>query len=271
MTSASISTSSAFGERLRFWRNARSVSQLQLAMAANVSSRHVSFLETGRSKPSRQMVMQIAEVLDVPLRERNALLDAAGFAPAYRASNLDSEHLATVRHSLEFLLERHDPYPAVVVDRHWNLLLQNRASQQLLRRFVLSAESLVAPLNVMHVLFREDGMRPFVVNWNELTAAMVSRLQREANSDPADAQCQQLLSMALEACGGAGRTPQMEFAADSPAMLEMRLRRDDVELGLFSTITTLGTPLDVTLQELRLETFFPTDDASEQVIKSLVE
>jgi len=242
---------------------------LQLAVEADVSSRHVSFMETGRSKPSRQMVVQIAEVLEVPLRERNALLQAAGFAPLYRQSDLDGSELASVRQSLEFLLERHNPYPAVVVDRHWNLLLQNRASSQILPKFVESPAALVAPVNVMQLLFRADGLQPSVANWVELSSAMIGRLQREAAADPGDHETRALLEEALTAEGVDENSHVPDLGSMTPATAEMRLQRGDLTLGLFSAITTLGTPFDITLQELRLETFFPVDAASEDVVRSL--
>lgn len=271
VTSAATKTASAFGELLRYWRGVRCVSQLQLATRAEVSARHVSFIETGRSKPSRQMVVQIADVLDVPLRERNVLLHAAGFAPAYRESDWESDELSAVRRSLEFLLERHNPYPAVVVDRHWNLLLQNRASSTLLAGFVESPAALAAPTNVMQLLFRPDGIRPFIVNWEEIASAMIERLRREAALDPGDEQTQALLAHALDSGDEAARRPAPDRTVNSPVIVEMHLRRGDVELRLFSAITTLGTPLDITLQELRLETFFPADDASAAVVRSLAE
>jgi len=269
--STSTDTATAFGELLRYWRGVRCLSQLEFAARANISSRHVSFMETGRSKPSRQMVVQIAEVLDVPLRERNVLLHAAGFAPTYREGNLDSTELASVRQSLEFLLERHNPYPAIVADRHWNLLLQNDASSQLLSKFVESPSALVAPLNVMRLLFGPDGIRPFVVNWDELSSAMIQRLRREAAVDPSDTETRALLDEALGCHGVASRSQLPDPSAGSPPAVEMQLRRGDLELRLFSAITTLGTPLDITLQELRLETFFPADDASQKVVRALVD
>ena len=260
-----------FGELMRYWRRVRSVSQLQLALEADVSSRHVSFMETGRSQPSRQMVVQIAEALEVPLRERNTLLQSAGFAPQYRESALDSEELASVRQSLEFLLERHNPYPAVVVDRHWNVVLQNRASLQLLPRFVETPAALAPPVNVMRLLFRNDGIRPFVVNWDELSSAMIQRLHRESAFDPGDNEAAALLAEVLIAVGRSCDSRLPNLIGENPVTAEMRLRRGNLELGLFSAITTLGTPFDITLQELRMETFFPVDTASENVVRSLFE
>ena len=158
-----------------------------------------------------------------------------------------------------------------MVDRHWDLLLQNRAALQLMSRFVESPAALEAPLNVMRLLFRGDGFRPHVINWDDLSTAMIQRLRREAAVDPADSKAQALLSAALEAGDHGGNSAVAELSAASPPTVEMHLRRDGIELRLFSAITTLGTPLDVTLQELRLETFFPADQASENAIRKLVD
>jgi transcriptional regulator with XRE-family HTH domain len=260
----------AFGELLRYWRGTRKLSQLELALAAEVSARHVSFVETGRSRPSREMVLRLVEVLDLPLRDRNKLLHAAGLAPAFGETDLDSAEMAGVRRSLEFLLDRHDPCPAVVVDRHWNLLLQNRGAAVVLPRFVASPAALAPPINVMRLLFDPNGVRPFIVNWDELAASMVQRLHREAALDPGDDRARVLLETALAAGVPASwRVP--ELGADQSPMVEMRLRDGELELALFSAVTTIGTPLDVTLQELRLETFFPVDEASAAALRSLTD
>ena len=171
-----------FGELLRTWRQARKMSQLDVAVAAGVSSRHLSFLETGRlSQPSREMVIVLADVLDVPLRERNALLDAAGFAHRYRETGLDAPEMAPVRRSLEFLLARHEPYPAIVCNRRWDVMLNNAAALRMIALFVApDARALAPPVNVMRLLFAADGLRAHVVNWRELASVMVQRLHREA-------------------------------------------------------------------------------------------
>ncbi len=270
-TSAATTSTTPFGALLRYWRGVRRVSQLQLAVQAGISSRHVSFMETGRSTPSREMVLQVAEVLEVPLRERNSMLQAAGYASAFRESSMESAELEAVRKSLEFLLERHHPHPAIVVDRHWDILLQNRATSHLLSRFVAQPASFSLPLNAMRLLFRQEGIRPFVVNWDELSATLLHRLRREVAMDPGDEQSAALLAEAVECCGGDASRQVTDLAGSSSVIVEMHLRREDVELRIFSAITTLGTPLDITLQELRLETFFPADAASQRVIEDLVE
>lgn len=259
----------ALGELLRYWRGIRKLSQLDLALEAEVSARHLSFVETGRSKPSREMVLRLAEVLELSLRDRNGLLHASGFAPVYRETRLDDPELAPVRRSIEFLLSRHDPYPAVLVDRHWNQLMGNRAASAIMPRFVKSAEALTPPINTMKLLFDPAGIRPFVVNWEELAGAMVQRLHREVAHDPGDEPMCALLDMALSADGVPDSWRAPDLGAEHPIVVEMRVRRGDLELGLFSAITTLGTPLDITLQELRLETFLPADEQTEQTLRDL--
>lgn len=264
-----VARPTAFGELLRYWRRARKRSQLDLALEAQVSARHLSFVETGRSRPSRDMVLRFAEVLDLPLRERNAMLNAAGYASVFSEAGLDAEEMAAVRRSLEFLLERHEPHPAVVLDRHWTAQLRNRAAGAVLAHFVASPDILSAPLNLVRLLFSPGGVRPSIVNWRELAGAMIQRLHREAALDPSDQELAALLDEALAAGDVPADWRAHDHAARPPVLLEMRLRRGDLELGLFSAITTLGTPLDVTLQGLRLETFFPVDEDSARTLRAL--
>lgn len=259
---------SPFGQLLRFWRTTRKRSQLDLALEADVSARHLSFVETGRAQPSRQMVLLLADVLDVPLRDRNALLQAAGFVAAYRETDLDAPELAAVRKSIEFVLERHNPYPSVLVDRHWNLRLQNRTAARTLPLF-LAGPVPPPPVNLMRLLFHADGARRFIVNWHELAAAMIHRLQRDATQAGSDGETRALLEELLgaEDVPADWRTP--DFGADPPAFVPMRLERNGLELSFFSAITTLGTPQDITLSELRMETFFPADDRTDQALRAL--
>ena len=253
----------AFGDLMRYWRGARKWSQLDLAAEAEISSRHLSFLETGRAQPSRDMVLRLAEVLDVPLRERNPLLAAAGFAPMYRETDLGSPALATVRKSIEFLLERHNPYPAVLVDRHWNLKLQNRGATIALGVF---ADVITPPINVMRAMF--VGMRPFITNWDEIAPVMIQRLHREALA-AGDARSRALLDEILKMEGIPAEWRVADLDHETPVIVPLCVRRGDLELKLFSTVTTLGTPLDITLQELRLETFFPADEATDERLREL--
>jgi transcriptional regulator with XRE-family HTH domain len=235
------------------------VSQLDLALDADVSSRHLSFVETGRSQPSREMVLRLAEALEVPLRERNALLLAAGYAPVYRETDLGAPEMVDARLAVEFILAKQEPYPAIVVDRHWNLLLANAATHRFLALFLPGPPA--GPVNVMRLMFDPRGVRPFVENWEEVARHLVERLHREA-AGPADEATRTLLEELLGYPGVPSdwRTPQLDRV---PApLLSIVYRKGDLRLGVFSTITTFGTPQDVTLQELRIECFFPADEAT---------
>lgn len=261
--------SKRFGALLRSWRDASKLSQLELALAAEVSPRHVSFLETGRSQPSRDMVLLLSEVLQVPLRERNTLLEAAGFASAYRETDLSAPELRAIMHSVEFLLSRHEPYPAVVADSRWNLRLANRAAQALLPRFVAEPAALTPPVNIMRLLFSPAGARPFIRNWEELAVAMVQRLHREALLGGGTQSARALLEELLAADSVPSDWHAPRLAAQAPLLVPLHLSRDGLELVLCSAITTLGTPQDITLQELRMETFFPADEDTERALRAL--
>jgi transcriptional regulator with XRE-family HTH domain len=258
---------SSFGSLLRAWRQTRKMSQLDLALAAEVSARHLSFLETGRSQPSRDMVLALADVLEVPLRERNAMLTAAGFAHGYRESDLDAPEMAPVKRALEFLLAHHDPYPAVVCDRAWDVRLQNAAATRLMLALIEPAH-LAAPVNAMRTLFDPRGLRPYIVNWDELAAVMVQRLHREALARPDDADAAALLAFAL-----AGDIPTgwrtLDLGAVPAPIVPIHLRKGGLELRLFSALTSLGTPVDVTAQELRIETFFAADEATDARLRAV--
>ena len=251
------------GPLLRHWRAARRVSQLDLALDADVSSRHLSFVETGRAQPSREMVLRLAEALEVPLRERNALLLAAGYAPLYRETDLGAPEMVDARLAVEFILAKQEPYPAIVVDRHWNLLLANPATHRFLALFLPGPPA--GPLNVMRLIFDPQGVRPFVENWEEVARHLVERLHREA-AGPPDETTRALLEELLAYPGVPSdwRTPQLDRV---PApLLSIVYRKGDLRLSVFSTITTFGTPQDVTLQELRIECFFPADEATRALL-----
>lgn len=257
------------GRLLREWRAARGMSQLDLAMRAGFSPRHVSFIETGRTQPSRQALLALAETLEVPLRERNRLLEAGGYAGVYRQTPLAAGEMAHVRGVLQFILDRHDPYAAVVLDRYANCLMANRAAAHLLAALV-DASLLGEHANHLRLLFHPLGVRRWIVNWPEVARHILGRAERELSEPAADDEAAALLE---ELRGYAGplwhdRAPRAVSAAD--LLLPIHIRTDRLELRLFSTIMTLGTPQDVTLQELRIETFFPADQASEAVWKTAV-
>lgn len=244
------------GDLLRQWRERRRISQLDLSITADISTRHISFVENGRAKPSREMVLRLGEHLDVPLRERNRLLLAAGFAPVYRESALDDPQLSAARAAVRQVLAGHEPYPAVVVDRMWNLVESN-SSASLLTEGV--AEELLKPVpNVLRIALHPRGLAPRVTNLGELRADLLGRLRRqlEATADP------ELAALFDEIRGYPGDQPVPE--AESPPhgaiFVPLRLRHGDAGLSFFSTIATFGAPLDVTLSELAIESFYPADE-----------
>jgi transcriptional regulator with XRE-family HTH domain len=264
MTAASLSP---FGRLLRHWRHARGASQLALSVEAGVSSRHLSFVETGRAQPSREMVLRLAEALDVPLRERNALLAAAGYAAVFRETPLDAPALAPVKRMIDFLLARAEPFPAFLVDRCFRLLAANQGAAKSLGRFVgPGAVWQEQPLNLARVTLAPDGLRPFVVNFDEVAAAMLARVERAAALASADDDLARLRDdlFALPALPRPSQLP----AAVAP-VLPLHLKRDGFEARLFSMLTTIGAPLDVTAAELHIECFMPADDASEEVLRAL--
>src|SRR5262245_7770692 len=247
------------GQLLREWRAARGVSQFALAMRAGFSTRHVSFIETGRTQPSRHALLTIAEALDVPLRHRNRLLDAGCHAHVYRRTPLAADEMAHVRGVLQFLLDRHEPYAAVVLDRYANCLMGNHASAHMVA--ALADTSLISDsTNYLRLVFHPLGARRWIVNWDEVGAHVFFRAEQDIGDDEAG----RTLLAELRSYGvPALRRPTDSALRPADLLLPIDIRKEGIELRLFSTIMTLGTPQDVTLQELRLETFFPADPESE--------
>jgi transcriptional regulator with XRE-family HTH domain len=246
------------GEMIRDWRRRRSLSQLELALEADVSSRHVSFLETGRARPSREMVLRLAEHLDIPLRERNRLLLAAGYAPLYEERSLEAPEMAPVHQALDRFLRAHEPYPAVVVDRQHNLVSANDALGALLEG--VAPELLEPPANALRVALHPDGMAPRTLNLDEWSAHLMHRLRREAalTADP------ELKRLHDELAGYPGvclEAPRGEGAAGE-IVVPLRLRAGERELAFFSTLSTFGSAVDITLDELMIEAFYPANAAT---------
>lgn len=264
-----------FALLLRTWRDARKLSQLELALASRISQRHLSFLESGRARPSREMVLQLAESLEVPLRERNGLLTAAGFAPIYRETQLQAPAMAAVRDALTLMLRHHEPNPATVVDRDWNLLMRNDAAQRILG-LAGDPEAIwrrVCPdgvHNILKLTFHEAGLRPYIANFEEAAPVLLNRTRREAAAC-GSAALLTLLDEVLSYPGipAAWRAP--DWQAPPPPVLPLELVRDGLRLRLFSTITTFGTPQDITTDELRVESFFPADEASAALLRALAQ
>jgi transcriptional regulator with XRE-family HTH domain len=271
-----VAKTSTFGELLRSWRMARGASQFELGMEAGVSARHISFIETGRAKPSQDMVIILATVLDVPLRERNLLLYAAGYAPLYSETSLDDPQMAQVRRALELILEQQEPFGAIVFDRHWDIVMVNAAyvrfTSLLFGPSHDTADSLkvISPPrpNLLHKLFDPAGWRPFIKNWDVVARSLLSRVHREMvlERDPAT---RDLLSAILAYPGVPRRWSEPDFILPQDVIIPIEMRFGDQTLRLFSTITTLGSPHDITLQELRIESFHPADEATASVARSV--
>ena len=261
-------TATAVGGLIRQWRERRRLSQLSLALDAEISARHLSFLETGRANPSREMVLLLARVLEVPPRGRNELLLAAGYAPVYHERGLDAPEMAQVRRALEFTLRQQEPYPALVVDGRWNILMSNEGSSRLMGLFLDPAEAAaLGPPNALRLFYHPRGMRPFIVNWQATAGALIQWLHRDMlRGHPETARLlDELLS--YPDVPKAWRT--LELDAPAAPVLAVELAKDDLHLTFFSTLTSLGVPYDITLDELRVECFFPADEGSEALMRRL--
>jgi transcriptional regulator with XRE-family HTH domain len=258
LAAASSATKSAHvGAHLREWRQRRHLSQLDLAVDAEISARHLSFVETGRAAPSRDMVLRLAERLDVPLRERNVLLVAAGFAPAFPNRPLDDPALKAARDAIDIVLKAHEPYPALAVDRHWNLVSANRMIAPLLEG--IPPDLLGPSLNVLRLSFHPEGLAARTVNLAEWCAHLLERLHRQCEAT-ADPELVKLYNELKAVPMPARKTPQAPLA-DSVA-IPFRMRLGDDVLSFISTTMIFGTPVDITLSEIALETFFPADDVT---------
>jgi transcriptional regulator with XRE-family HTH domain len=262
-----IAANRPVGDLLRDWRQRRRLSQLDLALEAEVSARHVSFLETGRSRPSREMLLRLADQLDIPLRDRNALLVAAGFAPVYPQRSLDDSALRAAREAVELLLAGHEPYPAIAIDRHWTLVASNRAIAPLL--VGISPELLQPPVNVLRLSLHPDGLAPRIANLTEWRALLLERLhhQVEITADPVLSELLQELRRYPIDSGGDDAV-DLDVAG---VVVPLRLRTDRGLLTFLSTTTIFGTPVDVTLSELAIESFFPANQETAEVLRWLAE
>lgn len=250
-----------FGHRLKDWRERRRLSQMGLALEAEISTRHLSFVETGRSAPSREMVLRLAEALAVPPRERNVLLAAAGFAPAIPERSLDDPAMAAARAVIEKLLEAHAPFPALAVDRRWNLVMSNGAAQGLMNAD--DPALLTPPLNVLRLSLHPKGLAPRIVNLAEWRAHVLERLKRQldASADPDLANL--LVELTAYPGGASGRSAEDWSGIAVP----LQLRTPAGVLSFLSTTTIFGTPVDVTLSEIAIESFFPADEATAKVLR----
>jgi transcriptional regulator with XRE-family HTH domain len=259
-------TANPLGDLLRGWRNRRAMSQADLAFEAGISIKHLSYVETGKAAASREILSQLAAALGLSLRDRNALLEAGGFARQYGERNLSGPELAGARRAIDLLLRRHEPFPAVVTDRQWNVMQANRAATRLMT-MLLGLERMKRPLNNMRMFLCPDELRPFVTNWPDVAAALLVRARHEAMSAPLDLALQSTWRGLLKLPDVA--VPQLNESATPGPLCDVRLRKGDFGIGLIGTVLTLGTPQDVTLQELRVEMFMPADSASEATLVAI--
>ena len=264
------SASRTVGELLRDWRQRRRMSQLLLAAEADISTRHLSFVESGRALPSREMVMHLAERLDVPLRARNMLLVAAGYAPLFRERPLTDPQLTAAREAVELVLKGHEPYPALAIDRHWTIVAANRSLAPLVGA---ASEALLAPpVNALRLSLHPDGIASSIVNWHAWRTHVLARLQRQI-----DVSADETLAALRDELAGYPTPPGADSAeADSNATLNqiavpLRLRTPLGVLSFFSTTTVFGTPVDVTLSELAIEAFFPADPQTAAALRAYAE
>ncbi len=257
-----MSAHTTFGQRLRQWRERRRLSQLDLAVQAEVSTRHLSFVETGRSAPSRDMVLRLAEHLDIPFRERNDLLLSAGYAPAYAETPVDAPPMSAIRDALRQVLTGHEPYPAVVVDRHWNLVDANRAVS--LFTHDLPPDLLRPPVNVLRASLHPRGFATRIANLAEWRSHLLHRLRRQValTADP------ELTMLYEELRSYPGATPSPAAPSHSAVVIPLRVRSDKGELSFFSIVASIGTPIDITVSELVIESFFPADQHTASVLQT---
>jgi transcriptional regulator with XRE-family HTH domain len=260
-----VGNTRAFGELLRAWRTTRGQTQLSLSLSTGVSARHLSYLETGRASPSRDMVLELGQALELPLRDRNAMLQAAGYAAMFRETPLDASTLGPVREAICVMLASSEPYPTFVVNRRYDILDANPTGRWLLAAFCADLARFSAPHNTARLLVSPLGMRPYVENWAEVTRKVLARLVREVGGAHArDRVDDALLAEVEPTLAELGPAPSPTEAL--PILLGVQFRRGDLSLRTFTTIATLGTPLVVTLQELRIETLYPADPASRAIL-----
>ncbi|HUA81752.1 MAG TPA: helix-turn-helix transcriptional regulator [Dyella sp.] len=257
-------SSNDLGVLLRHWRDVRGASQLGLSLDAGISQRHLSFIESGRSAPSRQALTSLVQSLDVPLRERNAIYLAAGYAPVYSEVPWNAKEMQGITRALDRMLRQHDPFPAVVMDRYWNVLTTNASSPLFFGSFIdMTARR--QPRNMLHLFFDPDGMRPFVEDWETVAKSLIQRIYRETIGRVMDEQTHALLDelFAYPGVDASWRLHGSTGSAPNLPMIPMGFKKDGKVLHYFSMVTTVGAPQSVAAQELRIESMFPADEETE--------
>lgn len=253
---------SAVGPLLSEFRKRSRLSQLELSLLADVSSRHISFIETGRTQPSRSMLMRLADVLNLPHKDSNLLLHCGGYAAAYTELQLDNAELEPVRHALKLILDNHNPYPALVMDGDYNVIMANRAQQMLAAQVMGAGTGLLTGLNVLESVFREDGFRPLIANWDVVAAHLLRRLRKQvlAYGRPSHAE----LLERLQAMDPPADWQQPKESQHDGPMLTVDFRLGEQVLSMFTTLSQFGTALDIGIEELMIESYFPADAASRE-------
>jgi transcriptional regulator with XRE-family HTH domain len=266
MSNTSLRSTDSVGSMLRAWRTTRGKSQLELSMMAGVSSRHLSFVETGKSMPSREMVLTLSDALAVPLRERNAILHAAGFAPMYQETPLEGEALSEVRRALSHILDASEPNPTLVVNRRYDILMANEAALRLIEFF---APAWKGKNNGALIVFDETGLKPALANWAEICTHVVHRLLTELAIGQSRTPDDERMFARAKQIENDLRHERISPTRPPAILVPIQFRRDGIELDMFTTITTLGTPLDITLHELRIETLFPANEAGRKALAEI--
>lgn len=268
MTVSTLENRVSFPDLLKTWRTKRRLSQLELALTSGVSQRHVSFLESGRAKPSRDMILQLSEALDVPLRERNDLLLAAGFAPMFRARQIDDPQMAQVMMAVRMMLGNHEPFPAIAIDRCWNIRLANRPFEMLAGMMGEEMWTRIggAERNLMQLFFHPNGLKPFIANWSAIAPVLWHRARREAEAIGGE-DIRTLLNSLSQY-----QSAETLWAAEESMLvpvLPVEIEKDGVRVSFFTVISTFGTAQDATADELRIESFFPADAGTEQMFRQM--
>lgn len=253
------------GGLLKLWRERRRKSQLELALDAEISTRHLSFVETGRAKPSREMILLLAENLEIPLRERNQILVTAGFAPVYSEKRFEDVSFGAVRRAIELILKGHEPFPALAIDRHWNMVAANKTVPLMLEG--VAARLLAPPVNVLRLSLHPEGLARRIVNLHEWREHLLARLKKQAE-DTADQALGELLKE-LSSYNPPAARREKSSGADAAIVIPLQIESALGRLSFISTTTVFGTPVDVTVSEIALETFFPADDATREVFSRL--
>ena len=251
---------SNFGELLRYWRKTNGMSQMELGLTANTSSKHISFLETGRAKPSREMVLQLSQAMNIPLNERNMLLTASGFAEAFSRIGIEEPAMQSVHHALTILLENHEPYPALVFDWDWNIVMANQTHHQMFSLIAEQQLNFPQTDNILELLFDPNGFRPFIENWEEIALILLHRIQRERMIR--QNRTSDLLNRLMSYPDIPKDWNTSSYSDHGEPMAHIILKLGALRLKLFSTIATFGTAIDVTMQELMIEHYFPVDQTT---------